>query len=279
MTQTPKPVFTMGAKYELRTYTVRDLLDLKGQRQLVQVQCGCIEEAAAAEAAGMDMINMSHRQSVADFRAAAPTTFITVNISAHNASDESWAIKRAYELMTDGADAIMCSSWDLTRIANLAGFGFPIMGHAGLIPRRSTWVGGLKPVGKSIDQARQVYADVKALEDAGCFSVEIECIPQLLLKEISTRTSMLTVSLGSGPYGDVQSLFSQDILGDNPRQLPRHAKAYRDFRKHREQMQQERIGAFREFIDDVKNGAFPSNEHTIKMKRDVIQEFKRELED
>lgn len=268
----------MGAKYELRKYTVHDLLKVKGQRQLVQVQCGCVEEAAAAEAAGMDMINMSHRQSVEDFRIAAPTTFITVNISAHNAYDEGWALKRAYELMNAGADAIMCSSWDIRRIANLRGYGFPIMGHAGLIPRRSTWVGGLKPVGKTLDEAREVFNQVKELEEAGCFSVEIECIPQMLLKEISKRTSLLTVSLGSGPFGDVQSLFSQDILGDNPRKLPRHAKAYRDFQKLRQEMQDERIGAFKEFIADVTDGSFPSREHVIRMKKSTLQDFVAEVD-
>ena len=276
--QPPKPVFTMGARYEQRKYTVRDLLDLKGQRQLVQIQAGSTEEAAAAEEAGIDMINMSHRQSVEEFRNAAPTTFITVNISAHDAADETWGIRRAYELMTQGADAIMCSSWNVKRIGGLAGYGFPIMGHAGLVPRRSTWTGGLKPVGKTRKQAHDVYRAVMELQEAGCFAVEIECIPHRLLNAITSRTAMVTVSLGSGPGGDVQSLFAQDILGDNPGRVPRHAKAYRNFQVLRQQMQLERVGAFREFIADVTSGEFPAPDNLVKMKASELDQFITELE-
>ena len=273
-----KPVFTMGAKYEHRKYTVRDLLDLKGKRRLVQIQAGSAEEAGAAEAAGLDMINMSHRQSVEEFRKAAPTTFITVNISAHDSPDEVSGIRRAYELMAAGADAIMCSSWSVSRIAALVPYGFPIMGHAGLIPRRSTWTGGLKAVGKSLDQARDVYRHVKRLEEAGCFSVEIECIPHLLFAAITSRTSLQTVSLGSGPAGDVQSLFAQDILGENPQAIPRHAKAYRDFHKLRESMQAERVGAFREFRDDVQSGEFPLADNVVRMKKAVVDQLLSEID-
>ena len=68
----------------------------------------------------------------------------------------------------------------------------------GLVPRRSTWTGGLRAVGKTLDEAMKVYRDIKALENAGAYAVEVEVIPEELLREITKRTSLLTSSIGGG---------------------------------------------------------------------------------
>ena len=65
---------------------------------------------------------------------------------------------------------------------------------------------------------------VKALEDAGAYAVEVEVIPEGLLAEISKRTTLLTSSIGGGSGGDIQFLFAEDILGNNPPPYPRHSK-------------------------------------------------------
>jgi len=48
----------MTGVYGLRNYTIKDLRDLKGVRQLVQTNPETPEEAAAAEEAGIDAIKM-----------------------------------------------------------------------------------------------------------------------------------------------------------------------------------------------------------------------------
>ena len=91
------------------------------------------------------------------------------------------------------------------------------MGHLGLVPRKSTWRGGLRAVGRTADEALALMQDFRDLENAGAFSVEAEVIPAEVMAAISPRTGLITVSLGSGPGGDVMYLFQNDICGTRPR--------------------------------------------------------------
>ena len=118
-----------------------------------------------------------------------------------------------------GADAIMCQ-WSPRFISAAAEAGVPVQGHAGLVPRKSTWTGGLKAVGKTLEEALWVYREIKTIEDAGAYAVEVEVVPEELLIEISKRTSLLTSSIGGGKGGDIQFLFAEDILGNNPPPYP-----------------------------------------------------------
>jgi len=82
---------------------------------------------------------------------------------------------------------------------------------------------------------------------------------------------MLLMSLGSGSGCDTQFLFSDDILGDYDERLPRHAKAYRDFRAEHQRLQQQRIAAFGEYIADVKGGNFPQPANLIEMPDEAMR--------
>ena len=128
------------------------------------------------------------------------------------AASETEAVRLAYRAMELGADAIMCQ-WSPRFISAAAEAGVPVQGHAGLVPRKSTWTGGLRAVGKTIEEAIWVYQEIKTLEDAGAWAVEVEVIPGPLLAEITRRTSLLTSSIGGGSGGDIQFLFAEDILG------------------------------------------------------------------
>jgi 3-methyl-2-oxobutanoate hydroxymethyltransferase len=145
----------------------------------------------------------------------------------------------------------------------------PVQGHAGLVPRKSTWTGGLRAVGKTLEQARAILAYMKNLEAAGAWAVECEVIPARVMDLLSRHTSLVTVSLGSGPGGDVQYLFAEDILGESATP-PRHARIYRNFHQKRLEMQSERIAAFREFADDVRGGAFPGPGQLVDVDESVV---------
>ena len=58
--------------------------------------------------------------------------------------------------------------------------------------------------------------DFRDLENASAFSLEAEVIPADVLAVINPQTSLITVSLGSGPGGDVMYLFQDDICGEKP---------------------------------------------------------------
>ena len=269
-------IMTLGGAYGTRNYTVKDLRDAKGKRVLCETLPFSVEEAAAAEEAGIDTMKVrfdpKNPDSAKAIRAAAPNTFMAFSVPLLGAATADEAVRIGYDAMAIGADAIMCQ-WSPRFIEAAREAGVPVQGHAGLVPRRSTWTGGLRAVGKTLDEAVWVYNEIKALENAGAYAVEVEVIPEALLTEITKRTSLLTSSIGGGAGGDIQFLFAEDILGNNPPPYPRHSKQYRDMYKMKQEMQAERITGFKEFIADVQSGAFPAPEHVIKASDTLVDDF------
>ena len=276
-----KRVMTLGGAYGTRNYTVKDLRDLKGKRVLTETLPFSPEEAAAAEEAGIDLMKVrfdpKQPELAARIRKAAPNTFMSFSVPLVAAASETEAVRLGYQAMEVGADGIMCQ-WSPRFVAAAAEAGIPIEGHAGLVPRKSTWTGGLRAVGKTLEEALWVFQEIKKLEDAGAWAVEVEVIPAELLAEISRRTTLLTSSIGAGAGGDIQFLFADDILGNNGPPYPRHTKQYRDFFKLKQQMQAERVAGFREFIEDVRAGTFPGPGHVIKAPDGLIDGFLEKLD-
>jgi 3-methyl-2-oxobutanoate hydroxymethyltransferase len=269
-------VMSLGGAYGTRNYTVKDLRDCKGKGVLVETLPFSPEEAVAAEEAGIDTMKVrfdpTQPELAASIRVAAPNTFMAFSVPLLAAASETEAVRIGYQAMSIGADAIMCQ-WSPKFVAAAADAGIPIQGHAGLVPRKSTWTGGLRAVGKTLDEAVWIYNEIKALEKAGAYAVEVEVIPEQLLVEISKRTSLLTSSIGGGSGGDIQFLFAEDILGNNPPPYPRHSKQYRNIFKMKQAMQAERISGFKEFISDVQLGKFPEKQHIIEAPKGLIDSF------
>lgn len=271
-----KRVMTVGGAYGLRNYTIKDLRDLKGKRVLCETVPFSVEEAAAAEEAGIDTMKVrfdpKNPALATAIRKAAPHTFMSFSVPLVAAASETEAVRLAYQAMEIGADAIMCQ-WSPRFIAAATEAGVPVQGHAGLVPRRSTWTGGLRAVGKTIKEALWIYDQIKRFEEAGAWAVEVEVIPAALLAEITKRTTLLTSSIGAGGGGDIQFLFADDILGNNGPPYPRHSKQYRNIFKMKQKMQAERIAGFKAFIKDVKSGGFPGPEHIVKAPDGLIRDF------
>jgi 3-methyl-2-oxobutanoate hydroxymethyltransferase len=274
-------IMTLGGAYGTRNYTVKGLRDQKGKRVLVETLPFSTDEAAAAEEAGIDTMKVrfdpKNPGPAAAIRAAAPNTFMAFSVPLLAAATADEAVRLGYEAMAVGADAIMCQ-WSPHFITAAAEAGIPVQGHAGLVPRRSTWTGGLRAVGKTLDEAMWVYKSIKEPEDAGAYAVEVEVIPEALLAEISKRTSLMTSSIGAGSGGDIQFLFAEDILGNNPPPYPRHSKQYREIYKMQQAIQDERVAGFKEFVDDVQQGDFPGPKHVIKAPDGLIGDFLEALE-
>lgn len=269
-------IMTLGGAYGTRNYTVHGLRAQKGKRVLVETLPFSPEEAAAAEEAGIDTMKARFDPARPDLtvavRQAAPNTFMAFSVALVAAASADEAVHLGYEAMALGADAIMCQ-WSPRFVAAAAEAGIPVQGHAGLVPRKSTWTGGLRAVGKTLDEAKWVYEEIKRLEDAGAYAVEVEVIPEAILREISKRTTLMTSSIGAGSGGDIQFLFADDILGNNPPPYPRHSKQYRELYKLKQQMQTERIAGFKEYADDVRQGRFPAREHILEAEEAMIEAF------
>lgn len=275
-------IMTLGGAYGTRNYTVKGLRDQKGRKVLTETLPFSVEEAVAAEKAGIDTMKVrfdpSQPESAAAIRRAAPNTFMAFSVPLIAAATADQAVRIGYDAMSVGADAVMCQ-WSPRFIEAAAEAGIPVQAHAGLVPRRSTWTGGLRAVGKTLDEAVWVYEEIKRFENAGAYAVEVEVIPAELLAEISRRTALMTSSIGAGSGGDIQFLFAEDILGNNPPPYPRHSKQYRELYKLKEAMQRERVAGFEEYIAEVRSGAFPAREHIIEAPDGLMDAFKHRLED
>src|SRR5688500_17418449 len=257
-----------------KKYSVYDLRQLKGKRCLTHVHVNSPEEAAAAEAAGIDLLSCSFDTPASQARlpllvAAAPKSFIS-GATPHGLASPEEAIRIAFRALELGASSVYCSA-SPSLIEAMAREGIPVVGHLGMVPRHATWT-NIRPIGKTAAEARQLYEQMKRLENAGAYAAELELVPHKLATYLCQRTSLLLMSLGSGSGCDSQFLFSDDILGDYEERIPRHARAYRNFLKEYKRLQEERIAAFKEYADDVTSGRFPEKGHLVAMDEAEFKE-------
>jgi 3-methyl-2-oxobutanoate hydroxymethyltransferase len=257
-----------------KKYSVYDLRQLKGKRCLTHVHVKSPEEATAAEAAGIDLLSCSFDSPAAQARlpllvAAAPKSFISGS-TPHGMATPEEAIRTGFRALEMGASSVYCSG-SPELIEAMAREGIPVVGHLGMVPRHATWT-NIRAIGKTAAEATRLYEQMKRLESAGAYAAELELVPHQLASYLCPKTSLLLMSLGSGSGCDSQFLFSDDILGDYDERIPRHAKAYRNFRKEFQRLQEERIAAFKEYAADVQGGRFPATGNLIAMDGKAFKE-------
>jgi len=262
----------------MKRRTVADMLALKGKQQIKMLFVDTVDEAAAANAAGIDMLSIIAPVWTPAMREAAGNCFVQVGLLYGDLCTYEDYLRAAHAAIKIGGDCVYCAA-SLDTIAKLSAEGIPVVGHAGLIPSKATWTGGFKAVGKTADTAMLVYKQVKDLEAAGAFAAELEVVPDRVAAEISKRTSMLMLSMGAGAGGDAQYLFAEDVLGYTRGHQPRHAKVYRNFRAEYDRLQAERIAAFKEFAADVDSGAYPEKRHLVPIEDQEFDAFMNRLPD
>lgn len=264
-----------------KKYTVYDLRKLKGRRCLTHIHVKSPEEAAAAEAAGVDLMSCSFDSAESQSRLpllveAAPNSFLS-GATPHGLASPEEYIRVGFRALELGASSVYCSA-SPTMVEAMAREGIPVVGHLGMVPRHVTWT-NYRAIGKTVDEARELYRRMKELESAGAYAAELEVVPHQLASYLCRNTSMLLMSLGSGDGCDTQFLFSDDILGDYDERLPRHAKAYRNFLEENRRLQQERIAAFSEYVADVTDGRFPERTHLVEMTEERLREVIAAIEE
>lgn len=147
--------------------------------------------------------------------------------------------------------------------------GIPVFGHIGLTPQTAGALGGFKVQGKSLDAAKKVIEDAMALDAAGAFAIVLEAIPRQLAQLITQKVKCITIGIGGGIDCDGQVLVLHDILGLFKRFTPKFVKVYAnayDFQ----------LKAVKDFIGEVQEKKFPTEEYTFTMKDDVVQELRKQ---
>ncbi|MDH3755871.1 MAG: 3-methyl-2-oxobutanoate hydroxymethyltransferase [Acidimicrobiia bacterium] len=254
-----------------RTVTVASVAALHGEEtQLAQVTASTDEEAAAAEAAGIEMV-VCMAEAVPSVRRGSSRLFVTAAIDFAGAVTVDELLGDALTALSDGADAVITAR-RLDAVRRLAEEDIPVMGHLGFVPKKSTLFGGVRAVGKTAEEATALWKRFQQLEEAGAFAVECELIPARVMRAINQRTGMTTISLGSGPDADVLFLFCSDICGEGPRK-PRHARAYADLAALHAQIAEERVRALSAFRADVAASSFPDETEIAHIDDDELARF------
>ena len=142
----------------------------------------------------------------------------------------------------------------------------PVCAHLGLTPQSINAFGGFKVQGKTVEAAQKLIDDAKAVEEAGAFAVVLECVPAKLAKLVSESVSIPTIVIGAGNGCDGQVLVYADMLAMFSDFCP---KFVRKFANVGEIMSQ----AFKDYDAAVKDGSFPSEEHTYKIDEEVIEKL------
>ena len=254
--------------------TVYDYLQSKGKKQLSVLFVHNVDEAEAAEEAGIDMICTSHDapqygitttfEELKEIRKAAPNCFMQSG-GAISVASEYEALKLSHKYINIGADCIYGGPWSYKWIKSLREENIPINSHVGLIPSKTTWIGGYRAIGKTANEALGVLQHTLELQDAGVIGVELEVVPPKVAELITKKVEILTLSMGSGSGCDGQYLFGNDVLGYTKGHIPRHARIYKDFKKEYERLQKERILAFKEFHNDTINKKFNDPNITVSI--------------
>lgn len=257
--------------------TVADIRAMKARGQkLSMLYVTTLEEAAAAAAAGVDVLSIEGRYFSAEMRAAAGDCFVQIGLPYGPAGDLVTAedyLRAAFHFTALGGDCFYCAAaLDIQKA--LCDNAIPVVAHVGLIPSQCSWTGGFKAVGKTADSAKAVWDHVKRLEAIGCFGAELEVVPDRVAAVIAENSTLVLLGMGAGPHADAQYLFAEDVLGYTAGHKPRHAKTYRDFAAEHARLQDERIAAFREFVADVNSGAYPEPRHNVAVSDSELADFK-----
>jgi 3-methyl-2-oxobutanoate hydroxymethyltransferase len=269
-------IFDFGGREVERSLTVADLVRLKGSgRQVAQVTAETADEAAAAEAAGIEMV-ICRAANVSRVREGSKRVFVTAALGFAEAVTPDEILRSAFTAATSGADAVLSSRSPET-IKLIAREQIPVMGHLGFVPRKSTWVGGVRAVGTTATEAFVLWDRFRQLEDAGAFAAECEVIAADAMAEINRRTSLVTVSLGSGAEADVIFLFTSDICGENAR-LPRHARQWGHLRRLHDEIRTERVAALKGFRASVAARDFPAPGEVAVMPSEEREAFRLKLQ-
>ena len=179
------------------------------------------------------------------------------------------AVKNAGRLIQEGGAASVKLEGGAAvcdRIEAIVKASIPVVAHLGLTPQSINAFGGFKVQGKDEQRAKELIEDAKKIEAAGAFMVVLECVPAKLAEIISREISIPTIGIGAGAGCDGQVLVYQDMLGLFSDFTPKFVKKFANIGDAMK-------AAFKDYINEVKNGTFPSEEHSFKISDDVIDKL------
>ena len=172
------------------------------------------------------------------------------------------AVDNARQFIEEGCQAVKLEWFeDCSKVASaITNAGIAVMGHVGLTPQTAQKLGGMKVQGKDAESAQAIIKNAQAMQDSGCFSVVLECVPQEIAQVITGQLKIPTIGIGAGPYFDGQVLVIHDLLGLSSRHQPKFSKKYVD-------LGPQIVQAVQQFKKEVASGQFPDDAHSFHMPK------------
>ena len=183
--------------------------------------------------------------------------------------DANEAMRNAGRLMQEGGAHTVKMEGGVAiadTVRRIVDAGAPVMGHIGLTPQSVNALGGYRVQGRTRATARRLLDDAVALQDAGAYSVVLECVPSPLARVITERLTIPTIGIGAGPDCDGQVQVFHDMLGLFPDFLPKHARRYAN-------LSDDIVSAFRQYADDVRAGDFPAESESFTMNESLLSDL------
>ena len=197
-----------------------------------------------------------HTQMV---RAANKTALVMTDLPFMTYATPMQALASAGRLMKEGGAHMVKLEGGapmVDTVRHLAQHGIPVCAHLGLLPQSVNKLGGYKVQGRDEKEAQAMLADARAMKDAGADILLLECVPSLLAAEITAAVEVPVIGIGAGPLCDAQVLVLYDMLGITPGKRPRFSK---DFLQQSGDIR----SAVRAYVQAVKDGSFPADEHSF----------------
>jgi 3-methyl-2-oxobutanoate hydroxymethyltransferase len=206
-------------------------------------------------------------------RRGAPNTHIVADLpfGTYEASDVQ-AVGSAVQLLKEGrADSVKLEGGTrvASRIQALTDAGIPVVGHVGLLPQTAAGSGGMKVRGRTIEEARSIIADAKAVTEAGAFACVIEMVPSRLARHATAMLPIPTIGIGAGGDCDGQVLVITDVLGLNLGFSPKFLRRYAEL----EPVIREAID---QYATDVRSRSYPTDFHSFRLSEEVAEVLDRD---
>ncbi len=215
--------------------------------------------------ATMDMMVL-HAQAV---RRGAPNTFVLGCMPYQSYHTVERALDNATRFMQQAlCDAVKPQGGKSQAhiLKALVDAGIPTASHIGLTPHTIAMFGGFKIQGRTAREAMKILEDALAIEDAGCFMLEFEAVPARIAAVISKQLTIPTIGIGAGAGTDGQILLSYDLLGVFTDFKPKFTKRYAN-------LTEVAVKGLKQYVEEVKSGRFPDEEHSYTVKDEEYDKF------
>ena len=202
-------------------------------------------------------------------RRGAPNTFVLGCMPYQSYNTVDRALTNATRFMQEaGCDAVKPQGGKSQAhiLKALVDAGIPTASHIGLTPHTVAMFGGFKIQGRTAESAMKILEDALAIQDAGCFMLEFEAVPAKIAGVISQQLEIPTIGIGAGAGTDGQILLCYDLLGVFTDFKPKFTKRYAT-------LTEVAVGGIKKYVEEVKGGVFPDDEHSYTTPDDEYEKF------